>query len=72
MNEDEVRKLRSGVRQVAHELALWSADVLEEGGFFDSHEDLATRLATLGKRLMDALNEHRRPDDPDPSFETPG
>jgi len=67
MNEDEVRKLRAAVRQVAHDLALWSADVLEDG-----KEDLAARLALLGKTLMDALNEHPRPDDPDPSFETPG
>jgi len=29
-------------------------------------------MPLVGKRLMDALNEHRRPDDPDRSFETPG
>ena len=67
--EDEFQKLRTTVRQVAHELGVWSLSILDDDGFFAPHEELSARLAALGKTLMDALERHS---DPDKSVETPG
>ena len=66
MRDDEVKALRLAVRNVAHELSIWSADVLAEGGFYGSHEDLAARLSAIAQTLMDALRPppstlHRAP-----------
>jgi hypothetical protein len=58
-SDDELKTLRAAVRSVAHELSVWSADVLADGAFYGSHEDLAARLSALAANLMDALERHR-------------
>ena len=67
---NELQTLKAVVRHVADELTTWGADVVADGTFVGSHEDLAHWLIALGKRLTDAVERH--PADPDRSAGTPG
>ena len=53
--EQQLSALRTAVRSAAHELSVWSADVLGDGQVPASHEDLAQRLSAVAERLLAAL-----------------
>jgi hypothetical protein len=57
----------AAVRRVAHELDLWSAEILEDGAINYSHQDVAARLATMARELVYAIE--RRSDEPDESVD---
>jgi len=58
-------ELKATVRRVAHELDLWSADILDDGAILGSHEYVAARLATIARELVYAIEQ--RSDEPDES-----
>jgi hypothetical protein len=59
--EQRLSALRTAVRSAAHELSVWSADVLADEQVIGSHEDLAQRLSAVAERLLAALRPSGSP-----------
>ena len=45
------------VRHVAHEPSVWSADTLDDGAFYSSHEGLAARLSAVERGSLRSIGQ---------------